>query len=79
MNIRRVKHDHLLTPKTPQNTNNAGGLGRGRGPKLGRRTFIDDLVDKTDSSTRACHLEIPIRRIPTDPGAPASGSIVENT
>ena len=48
MNIRRVKHDHLTTPKTPQNTNNAGG----QGPQLGRRTFIDDLVDRTDSSTR---------------------------
>ena len=46
---------------------------------MGRRTFIDDLVDKTDSSTRACHQEIPIRRIPADPGALASGSIVENT
>ena len=79
MNTRRVKHDHLSTPKTPQNTNSAGGLGRGRGPQLGRRTFIDDLVDRTDSSTRACHQETPIRRNPVDPGAPASGSTVENT
>ena len=55
MNIIRVKPDHLPLPKTPQNTNSAGGRGRGRGPQLGRRTFIDDLVDKTDSSTRACH------------------------
>ena len=75
MNTRRVKRDHLSTPKTPQNTNSVGG----RGPQLGRRTFIDDLVDRTDSSTKACHQETPIRRNPADPRAPASGSIVENT
>ena len=46
MNTRRVKRDHLSTPKTPQNSNSAGGLGRGRGPQLGKRTFIDDLVEK---------------------------------
>ena len=79
MNTRRVKRDHLSTPKTPPNTNSAGGRGHGRGPQLGRRTFIDDLVDKTDSSTRACHQETPIKRSPVDPGAPASWSIVENT
>ena len=77
--MRRVKRDHLSTPKTPQNTNSAGGLGCGRGPPLGRRTFIDDLVDRTDSSTRARHQETPIRRNPVDPRAPASGSTVENT
>ena len=79
MNTRRVKRDHLSTPKTPQNTNSVGGLGCGQGPQLGRRTFIDDLVDITDSSTRVRHQETPIRRKPTDPGVPASGSIVENT
>ena len=79
MNTRRVKHDHLSTPKTPQNTNSAGGLGRGRGPQLGKRTFIDDLVDMTDSSTRACYQETPIERNSTDPGAPTSGSTMENT
>ena len=79
MNTRRVKHDHLTTPKTPQNTNSAGGRGRGQGPQLGRRTFIDDLVDITDSSTRACYQETPIKRNPVDPGVPASGSIMENT
>ena len=46
---------------------------------MGRRTFIDDIVDRTDSSTRARHQETPIRRNPADPGAPASGSTVENT
>ena len=46
---------------------------------MGKRTFIDDLVDKTDSSTRAHHQETPIRRKPADLGAPASGSTVENT
>ena len=79
MNTRRVKRDHLPTPKTPQNTNSAGGRGRGRGPQLGRRTFIDDLADRTDSSTRACYQETPIKRSLVDPGAPASRSIVENT
>ena len=79
MITRRVNPDHLSTPKTPQNTNSAGGLGRGRGPQLGRRTFIDDLVDRTDSSTRARHQETPIRRDPADPGAPALGSTVDNT
>ena len=79
MNTRRVKCDQLPTPKTPQNTNSAGGLGHGQGPQLGRRTFIDDLVDRTDSSTRAHHQETPIRRDPADPRAPASGSTVEDT
>ena len=46
---------------------------------MGRRTFIGDLVDRTDSSTRARHQETPIRRNPADTGAPASGSMVENT
>ena len=79
MNTRMVKHDHLPNPKTPQNTNNASGRGHGRGPQLGRRTFIDDLVDRTDSSTRARQQATPIRRNPADPGALASGSMVENT
>ena len=79
MNTRRVKCDQLPTPKTPQNTNSAGGSGRGRGLPLGRRVFIDDLVDRTNSSTRARLQETPIRRNPADPGAPASGSTVENT
>ena len=79
MNTRRVKRDQFPTPKTPQDTNSAGGLGRGRGTPLGRRTFINDLVDRTDSSTRAHQQETPIRRNPADPGAPASRSTVENT
>ena len=49
MNTRRVKRDHLTNHKTPQNTNSAGGRGRGRGPELGRITFIDDLVDEGPS------------------------------
>ena len=76
--MRRVKCDQLPTPKTPQNTNSAGGSGRGRGEPLGRRTFIDDLVDRTDSSTRAHLQETPIRRNPADLGTLASGSMVEN-
>ena len=46
---------------------------------MGRRTFIDDLVEKNDSSTRAYHQETPIKRSPVDPRVPASGSTVENT
>ena len=79
MNTRRVKRNQFPTPKTPQDTNSAGGLGRGRGVPLGRRTFIDDLVDRADSSTGARLQETPIRRNPADPGALASGSTVENT
>src|SRR5260370_246410 len=79
MNTRRVKCDQFPTPKTPQDTNSAGGLGRGRGVPLGRRTFIDDLVYRADSSTEDRLQETPIRRNPADPGALASGSTVENT
>ena len=78
MNTRRVKRDQFPTPNTPRDTNGAGGSGRGRGAPLGRRTFIEDLVDKTDSSTRARLQETPIRRNPADPEVPASGSTVEN-
>ena len=76
MNTRR---DHLINPRTPQNTNVAGGRGRGQGLELGRRTFIDDLVDRTNSSTGAHYQETPIRRSPSNPGVAASGSTVENT
>ena len=57
MNTRRVQHDIPINPRTPQNTDIAGGRGRGRNPTLGRRTFIDDLVDRTNSSTGARHQE----------------------
>ena len=79
MNTRRVKRDQFPTPTTPQATNSAGGSGRGRGVPLGRRTFIDDLVDRTDSSTGARLQETPNRRNPADPGVLASGSTVEKT
>ena len=46
---------------------------------MGRRTFIDDLVDITNSYTRARYEETPIRKIPANPGVAASGSTVENT
>ena len=68
MNTIRVKHDHLSTPKTPQNTNSAASRGHGRGPELGRRTFIDDLVDRTNYSTKDRYQETPIRRSPSIPG-----------
>ena len=77
MNIRIVQCDHLIDPITPQNINVAGGRGRGRGTELGRRTFIDNLVDRTNSSTRDCYQETPIRRILANPGVPASSSTVE--
>ena len=79
MNTRRVKRDLLTNPKTPQNTNSANGRGQGRGPELGRRTFIDDLVDGTNCSTRAHYQETPIKRSLGNPGLLASGSTVENT
>ena len=50
MNMRRAQRD---IPRTPQNTNLAGGKGRGYIPGLGRKTFIDDLVSKDNSSTGA--------------------------
>ena len=79
MNTRRVKHDDLTNPKTPQNTNAAGGRGCGRSLGLGRRTFIDDLVDRTNSSTEAHYQETPIRRSPANPGVSASSSTMDNT
>ena len=53
MNTRRVQRDIPTTPRTPQNTNIAGSRGRGQNIALGRRTFIDDLVVKTNSSIGA--------------------------
>ena len=76
--MRRVQCDIPINPRTPQNTNSAGGQGHGRNPALGRRTFIDDLVDRTNSSIGAQHQETPIRRIPVTPGVAVSISIVEN-
>ena len=55
MNTRMVRRDIPINRRTPQNTNIAGGQGRGRNPTLGRRTFVDDLVDNTNSSTGARH------------------------
>ena len=46
---------------------------------MGRRTFIDDLVDRTNYSTGAHHQETPIRRSLVTPGVTVSVSIVENT
>ena len=41
--------------------------------------MLSDLVDRTNSSTRDRYQETPIRRIPANPGVPASSSIMENT
>ena len=79
MNTRRVQRDIPINPKTQQNTNIVGGQGRERNPALGRRESIDNLVDRTNSSTGARHQETPIRRTPVTPGVAASVSIVENT
>ena len=46
---------------------------------MGRRTFIDDLVDRTNSSTGDRYQERPIRRSPVTPGVATSVSTVENT
>ena len=50
MNMRRNQWDN---PITPQNTNLAGGRGRGYSLVLGRKTFIDELFTRVDYSTRA--------------------------
>ena len=78
MNIRRVQRDIPINPITPQNTNIAGGRGHERNPALGRRTFIDDMVDRISYSTRACHQESLLRRSLVTPGVAASVSIVES-
>ena len=69
----------ILIPRTPHNTNVAGGRGHGWNPTLGRRTFIDDLVDRTNSSAGARYQETPIIRIPVTPRVAASVSTMENT
>ena len=74
MNTRRVQRDIPTTPRTPQNTNIAGGRGRGQNLALGRRTFIDDLVARTNSSTGACHQGSSVRRSPITPRVEASVS-----
>ena len=80
MNTRRVQRDIPKTPRTPQNTNFAGGRGRGGSPTLGRRTFIDDLVDRANSSTKAWNWgSSSVRRGPVTPRLGASVSTVENT
>ena len=45
---------------------------------MGRRTFIDDLVDRTNYFTGAHHQETPVIRIPVTLGVAASVSTVEN-
>ena len=77
-NTIRVQRDHIINPRTSQNTNVSGGRGRGRNIALGIRTFIDNLVDRTNSSTGAHHQETPIRRISVTPGVATSVSTVEN-
>ena len=46
---------------------------------MGRRTFIDDLVDRTNYSTGDHHQEIAIRRSPVTPRVATSVSTVKNT
>ena len=46
---------------------------------MGRRTFIYDLVDTTNSSTGVHHQETPIRRSLVTPGVEESVSTVEKT
>ena len=76
MNTMRIHRD---IPRSHQNTKFIGGRGHGRNPALGRRIFINDLVDRTNSSTGDRHQETPIRRSSVTPGVLASVSTVENT
>ena len=76
---RRVKCDIPTTHRTPENTNIAGGRGHGQNPALGRRKFIDDLVDRTNSSNGSRHQESPVRRSSVTPGVTTLVSTVENT
>ena len=76
MNTRRVQCDHLINTKTPQNTNIASGRGHGLNPTLGKITFIDNLVDRTNSSTGDHYQETPIRRSSVTHEVEASFSIV---
>ena len=48
--MRRTQRD---IPRTPQNTNLAGGIGCGCSPGLWRKTFGDKLVSMVKLSTRA--------------------------
>ena len=52
MNTRRTQWE---IPRTPQNTNLEGGRGHGYSLVLGRKTFIDELFTRVDSSTRASY------------------------
>ena len=80
MNTRIVQHDIPRLPRTPHNTNFAGGRGDGSSPTLGTRTLIDDLVSRDNSSMEACHQgPSSIRRIPVTPRLEASVSTVEKT
>ena len=79
MNMRRVQRDIPITPRTPQNTNIVGGRGHGRNPTLGRRTFIDDLVARANSSIGSWHQGSSMKRSPITPWVEASVSTVENT
>ena len=77
MNTRRTQQD---IPRTPKNTNLAGGRGCGSIPALGRRTFIDELVTRSNSSIGSSDQELSsVRRIPISPRVEASVSKVEKT
>ena len=77
MNMRRNQQD---IPRSPQNTNLAGGRGHGCRPRLGRRTFIDYLVSMDHSSTGARNQgPSSIRRSHVSPRMEASLSMVEKT
>ena len=50
MNIKRKEHEIC------KSTNFADERGCGNNPGLGRETFIDELIARADSSTRALFL-----------------------
>ena len=77
MNKRRTQRD---IPRTLQNTNLAGGRGRGCSPCLGIKTFNDELVSMVNYSIGAQNQgPSSMRRSPVSPRLEASLSTVERT
>ena len=44
----------MKDPKNPKDTNPTGGKGKGKG---GRKTFIDDIVSKSESAAQRPNLQ----------------------
>ena len=77
MNTRITQWD---IPRTPQNTNLEGGRGRGCSPSLGRKTFINELISRSNSSIGAQNQgPSSLRRCLVSPRMETSVSMVETT